>query len=192
MRRVSQSCYKLKFVARLRRAAQAREPAFRLSPQPDARGDGRWGSVLPCPCPVTKSLSVPADPSVAGSLHDPLAFVRYLDIIVVVLAAPFVVLLGAPVLGYAVGAAAWIIQRVVAVTVERRAERAGDVKTALGLNMASLVIRAWLIGLTILAVGLIADREDGLTAGITVLVAFTVYFATSLIIRPLERKSPRP
>ena len=123
---------------------------------------------------------------------DPLVIVRYLDVIVVVLAAPFVVLLGAPVLGYAVGAAAWIIQRVVAVAVERRAERAGDVKTALGLNMASLVIRAWLIGLTILAVGLIADREDGLTAGITVLVAFTVYFATSLIIRPLERKSPRP
>jgi hypothetical protein len=119
-------------------------------------------------------------------------FVRYLDIIVVVLAAPFVLLLGAPALGYVVGAVAWIIQRVAGVTIERRAERAGDVKTALGLNMASLVLRAWLIGLTILAVGLIADREDGLTAGITVLVAFTVYFATSLIIRPLERKSTRP
>ena len=38
----------------------------------------------------------------------------------------------------------------------------------------------------------IAEREDGLAAGITVLVAFTVYFTTSLIIRPLERKSPRP
>ena len=63
---------------------------------------------------------------------------------------------------------------------------------ALGLNMASLVIRPWLIGLTILAVGMVADREDGLTAGITVLVAFTVYFATALLIRPLERKSPRP
>ena len=46
--------------------------------------------------------------------------------------------------------------------------------------------------LEMLAVGLIAEREDGLTAGITVLVSFTVYFATSLIIRPLERKSPRP
>ena len=29
-------------------------------------------------------------------------------------------------------------------------------------------------------------------AGITVLAAFTVYFATSLILRPLERKSPTP
>jgi hypothetical protein len=135
---------------------------------------------------------VPADPAVAARGGDPLTFVRYLDIVVVLLAAPFVVLLGAPVLGYVVAAAAWIIQRIAALTIERRAERAGDVKTALGLNMASLVLRAWLIGLTILAVGLIADREDGLTAGITVLAAFTVYFATSLIIRPLERKSSRP
>ena len=125
-------------------------------------------------------------------MGDPLVFVRYLDIIVVVLAAPFVVLLGAPVLGYAVAAAAWILQRIAAVAIERYAERANDAKTALGLNMASLVIRAWLMGLTILAVGLIAEREDGLAAGITVLVAFTVYFTTSLIIRPLERKSSRP
>jgi hypothetical protein len=130
-----------------------------------------------------------ADPTPAG---DPLVVVRYLDIVVVLLAAPFVILLGAPVLGYLAGAAVWIIQRVAAITIERRAERAGDVKTAVGLNMASLVLRAWLVGLTILAVGLIADREDGLTAGITVLVAFTVYFATSLILRPLERKPPRP
>ena len=123
-------------------------------------------------------------------VSDPLAFVRYLDVVLVVLAAPFVVLLGAPVLGYAVGAAAWIVQRVAAIVIERKAARATNVRTSLGLNMASLVIRAWLIGLTILAVGLIADREDGLTAGISVLAAFTVYFATSLFLRPLERKSP--
>jgi hypothetical protein len=123
---------------------------------------------------------------------DPLIVLRYLDVVLVVLAAPFVVLLDAPVLGYAVGAAAWIVQRVAAIVIERKAARASNVRTSLGLNMASLVIRAWLIGLTILAVGLIADREDGLTAGITVLAAFTVYFATSLIVRPLERKSPRP
>jgi hypothetical protein len=137
-------------------------------------------------------LTVPADPAVAASGGDPLVFVRYLDVVVVLLAAPFVVLLGAPVLGYVVGAGVWVIQRAAAIAIERRAERANDVKTALGLNMASLVLRAWLVGLTILAVGLIGDREDGLTAGITVLAAFTVYFATALILRPLERKPPRP
>jgi hypothetical protein len=134
--------------------------------------------------------TVPADHASGG--FDALVVVRYLDVWLVILAAPFVVLLGAPVIGYAVGALAWIVQRAAAVAVERRAARATDVKTALGLNMGSLVLRAWLIGLTILAVGLIAEREDGLTAGVTVLAAFTVYFATSLILRPLERKPPRP
>ena len=50
--------------------------------------------------------------------------------------------------------------------------------------------RVWIVGLSILAVGLAADREDGLMAALTALVAFTVYLATSLIIRPLER-NPR-
>ena len=137
--------------------------------------------------------TVPADPGAAAPRGlDAAVVFRYLDVGLVVLAAPFVVLLGAPVLGYVVGAVAWILQRFAAVAIERRAAREQDVKTALGLNMASLVLRAWLIGLTILAVGLIAEREDGLVAGITVLAAFTVYFATSLILRPLERKSPRP
>ena len=134
--------------------------------------------------------TVPADHASSG--FDPLVVFRYLDVWLLILAAPFVILLGAPVVGYTVGAVAWILQRFAAVAIERRAARATDVKTALGLNMGSLVLRAWLIGLTILAVGKIAEREDGLMAGITVLAAFTVYFATSLIIRPLERKSARP
>jgi hypothetical protein len=83
------------------------------------------------------------------------------------------------------------VQRLGAAVIERHAARQDDYRAALGLNVASLLVRAWLIGLTILAVGLIAERKDGLTAGITVLVAFTVYFATSLILRPLERKPPR-
>ena len=134
--------------------------------------------------------TVPADTTQQG--FDALVVFRYLDVWLLILATPFVILLGAPVLGYVVGAVAWIVQRFAAVAIERRAARSQDLKTSLGLNMASLVLRAWLIGLTILAVGLLAEREDGLTAGITVLVAFTVYFATSLILRPLERNPSRP
>jgi hypothetical protein len=122
---------------------------------------------------------------------DPLAIVRYLDVVLLIAAAPFVILFGAPPLGYVVAVIAWIVLRFAGTAIERKAARHKDYRAALGINMASLLARAWLIGLTILAVGLIADREDGLTAGITVLVAFTVYLATSLIVRPLERKSPR-
>jgi hypothetical protein len=135
--------------------------------------------------------SVPAGAGEVGfamRISDPLAVVRYLDVVLLVAAAPFVVLLGAPVAGYAIAAVAWIVQRFAAAAIERRAARQQDYRTAIGLNMASLLVRAWLIGLTILGVGLIVGREEGLTAGITVLVAFTVYFVTSLILRPLERK----
>ncbi len=36
---------------------------------------------------------------------DPLVFVRYLDVALIILAAPFVILMGGPVLGYVVGGA---------------------------------------------------------------------------------------
>jgi hypothetical protein len=121
---------------------------------------------------------------------DPLAFVRYLDVVIVVLAAPFVVLTGAPLLGYLVGAGAWIVTRIAGVAAERAAARRKEARTVVALNLAVLLGRVWIVGLSILAVGLAADREDGLMAALTALVAFTVYLATSLITRPLER-NPR-
>jgi hypothetical protein len=45
-------------------------------------------------------------------LADPLAPVRYLDVVLLVLAAPIVILMGGPVLGYFVGAGVWILQRI--------------------------------------------------------------------------------
>ena len=122
---------------------------------------------------------------------DPLAPVRYLDVVLVVLAAPFVVLMGLPVLGYAVGATAWIANRLIGVGVERLAGGQQDVRRAVGLNLFALIARSWLVGLTILAVGLAGDREDGLTAAILVLAAFTLYFVTSLLTRSLEGKASR-
>ncbi len=122
---------------------------------------------------------------------DPLAIVRFLDVALVVMSAPFVVLLSGPVLGYVAGALAWIANRALGVGVERYARARNDVRTAVGLNIGALLGRAWLVGLTILAVGLAGDREDGLMAALLLLVAFTVYFATSLILRPLERNTPR-
>ncbi len=118
---------------------------------------------------------------------DPLAPIRYADVLLVILAAPFVVLMGLPALGYAVGAVAWILQRVIAALVERVGRRSGDMRKALGLGIASSMARSWLVALAILGVGLTAEREDGLTAALLVLVAFTVFLATSLSLRALER-----
>jgi hypothetical protein len=121
---------------------------------------------------------------------DPLAPVRYLDVVVVVLAAPFVLFTGLPVLGYVVGAVLWILGRVIEAVLDARARRA-DVRAAVGLRFASMLGRTWLIGLGILAVGLAAEREDGFTAAIVCLVAYTIHLATALILRPLERSANR-
>jgi hypothetical protein len=123
---------------------------------------------------------------------DPLAIVRYLDVAIVVLAAPFVLLMGAPLLGYVVGAAVWIASRVIGVAVERHARTRKSARTQIAMSFGVLMGRAWLLGITILVVGLAGDRKDGLMAALLALVAFTVYLGTSLVIRPTERNTPRP
>ena len=124
-------------------------------------------------------------------MADPLLPLRWLDVILVVLAAPFAILMGAAPLGYAAGGAAWIVNRLIGAAVERKAKAATDIRKTVGMNLGALIARSWLVGLTILAVGLLGDREDGLTAAILVLAAFTIYFATSLLSRSLEGNPPR-
>jgi hypothetical protein len=126
------------------------------------------------------------------STSDPLFAVRYLDVLIVVLAAPFVLLMGAPVLGYVAGGTAWIVSRLGGAWVERWARTNKDPRSQVGIGFAVLMGRAWLLGLTILLVGLEGEREDGLMAALLALVAFTVYFATTLLLRPTERNTPRP
>ena len=121
---------------------------------------------------------------------DPLVFVRYLDVLLVILAAPFVVLMGGPVLGYVVAGGTWIVTRIAFAWIERAVRASGNARAQVGVGFAVLMGRAWLMGIAILVVGTAGDREDGLMAALLALVAFSVYFATQLIIRPMERNTP--
>jgi hypothetical protein len=116
-----------------------------------------------------------------------MALLRYLDVVLVVAALPFVILAGLPLLGYAVGAVAWILQRAAGAMLERAGRRSTDVRRQVGLNLASALGRAWIVGGAILAVGLAGEREDGLMAAVLVLVAFTVYFGTSVLLHVVVR-----
>jgi hypothetical protein len=118
---------------------------------------------------------------------DPAAALRFLDVGLIILALPFVVVAGLPVLGYAVGAGAWVVQRIAGELVERRARAAGDPRTEIGLTVGSIIARAWLVGLAIVAVGTAGSRDDGAMAAATVLAAFSIYFAMNVLLRSLER-----
>ncbi len=114
--------------------------------------------------------------------------VRWLDVVLVLLAAPFVLVAGLPVLGYVVGAVLWTLQRVAQGVIDRRARAQTDLRSTVGLQVAGIVGRGWLVALTILAVGLAAEREDGATAAVVVLAAFSVHLGMTLVLKSFESR----
>jgi hypothetical protein len=104
---------------------------------------------------------------------------KYVDLLALA-AALAVFLLGSfPLLGYAVGAAAWLLQRGIQALAGKRAGAelaAGNRQRAMGILAATTLGRVWLMATAVLLVGL-AERQAGLGAAILVLVLFTVSFA---------------
>src|SRR3954471_6077764 len=181
-RRVSQSCYKV-----LNRATvHARRPrgAGPLLPVATGRRPRGDGCRVRHPSMPAASMRSPH----ASTAPTPVGLLRYLDLVLVVAALPFVVFAGLPLLGYAVGAGAWFLQRGIGVFLERRAARSQDMRRQVGLNFFGTLARSWLVGGAILAVGLLSERQDGLTAAVLVLVAFTVYFAVTLAVNTVGRR----
>ena len=129
------------------------------------------------------------DAALTRPFPEPVALLRYLDVVIVVAALPFVAFAGLPLLGYTVGAVAWIVQRAAGAALERQSKRTTDVRRQVGLNLGGSLARAWIVGGAILAVGLAGERVDGLTAAVLVAVAFTVYFAVSLLLHTASRGS---
>jgi hypothetical protein len=115
------------------------------------------------------------------------AFVRYLDLVVlVVVALPVFLLAGLPMAAYVVGGGAWILQRVVQALMQQRAEASDDPRVVAGWTAGSMIARGWFCALAIFGVGLAEGDEAGLSAAVLVIGLFTVYFLVRMILRPLE------
>jgi len=104
---------------------------------------------------------------------------KYVDLIAL-LAALAVFLLGdLPMLGFAVAAAVWLLQRGIQMLAQRRMKQelaAGNRQKAMGFVAGSTLGRVWLMATAVLLVG-IAERESGLAAAILLLALFTISFA---------------
>jgi hypothetical protein len=101
---------------------------------------------------------------------------------------PFGLLASLPTLGVLGGAGIWLVQRLLGAMIDAYTAGQDDFRRATGLTFASGMLRPLLVGLTILALGQLGEREDGLTAALIALAAFTVYMILSFIFRP-QRKS---
>ena len=138
---------------------------------------------------TTHALNTPHPAAAPGT---GLAVLRYLDLIVLALAFPFFVVFSLPLLGYAVIAAVWIIQRVVQHYANAKAEASDDPRTSVGVLAGSMLGRGWLTAGTILAVGLVGDRADGLAAAVMAISLFTIYFAAQMVVRPFDEAARNP
>jgi hypothetical protein len=119
------------------------------------------------------------------------AVVRYLDVVVVVLAAPLAIALGAPVFGYLVGAGAWIGTRALGQLDRGFIRRASEPRTQLGLHLFEAFGRIWLLAGAIIVAGVAGDRADGLTAALTIFGAYSVAFGVKVLFGPPEGKPQR-
>jgi len=114
--------------------------------------------------------------------------VRYVDLLL--LAAGLVVFWAAdlPMLAYGVVAGIWLVQLAIERFAEARAARslaAGDRRTAMGWVGATTLGRVWLVALTVLLVGLLAEREAGLAAAVLAAILFTAHLGGRLLARLL-------
>jgi heme A synthase len=112
---------------------------------------------------------------------------RYLDLVLVVLAAPVLLLIGVPALGYGVGAGAWIVMRAVGAGVENLASRSGNVAREVTARVLFGLVRVLVLALAIILVRRNEGRSEGLTTLLVVLITFTIQFVVGIITRPRPR-----
>ena len=106
--------------------------------------------------------------------------VRYLDVVLVVIAAPVAIALGASPLGYLIAAGAWVLQRVLQ-QLDRRwiAGRGADAR--FGLNLVDGFGRIWLLAGAIVLAAVIGGRGDGLTAALVIFCVYSIAFAMRVV-----------
>jgi hypothetical protein len=112
---------------------------------------------------------------------------RYFDVALVLVAAPIMLLIGVPALGYGVGAGAWLVLRAVGVAVERTADASKDARAQISIRLGYMLGRLFLLALAVVVARRSGTRDDGLAALVVVAAAFTVQLATSALTRAGRR-----
>jgi hypothetical protein len=113
----------------------------------------------------------------ATSRPRPIGLLRYIDVVLVVLAAVPVLVLGWPLFGYLVGGGVWLLQRVLAEVDRRLIASQHDPRRRLTLNLFEAFGRIWVLAGGIIIAGVAGTRADGLTAAVTIFCAYSVAFA---------------
>ncbi|MDQ3607300.1 MAG: hypothetical protein M3459_00105 [Actinomycetota bacterium] len=118
--------------------------------------------------------------------------VRNLDLVVLALALAVFLATGLPILGYLTAAGVWAMWRLVGHVAERLAEKTDDPRRTVGLLAGSMIGRGWVMGLSLLAAGLAAGDDVGLSAAVLCVVLFTLRFTVKSVARPVGSRPAHP
>ncbi len=124
--------------------------------------------------------------SVPVGAEQPMTLLRYFDVVLIVVAAPIMLLIGVPAAGYLIGAGAWIALRAVGVAADRGAVASRAAGQQITIRMSFMLGRLFLLALAVILARQ-ASRDDGLAALVVIATAFTFSLATLAATRPPKR-----
>ena len=114
------------------------------------------------------------------------ALLRYFDVVVLVVAAPIMLLIGVSAPGYGAAAGVWILLRVAGELVERVAQSA-PANQQISLRLGFLMGRLFALAITVILVRNTSGQDAGLTALLVIVFAYTVSLFLSFLYRPSSR-----
>jgi hypothetical protein len=112
---------------------------------------------------------------------------RYFDVIVLIVAAPIMLLMGVPASGYLIGAGAWIVLRLIGVAIDRLAVTTPEANRAVGLRLGYMLGRLFALAIAVILVRKSDGQDAGLACLAVIVVAFTIQLFTSALTRPRSR-----
>jgi hypothetical protein len=112
---------------------------------------------------------------------------RYIDVVLVLAAAPIMLLIGVPAVGYGVGVGTWILVRAVGVALERYAAATRDATREMTLRIVYLISRIFVLAMAVVLVRRGEGKNDALAALAVIVFAFTINLGLSFANRPQSR-----
>jgi hypothetical protein len=115
--------------------------------------------------------------------QQPLTVLGYLDVVLIVVAAPIMLLIGVPAGGYGIAAGSWIALRVLGIGVERYAAATQDANRQIGVRMGYMLGRLFTLAIIVILV----RKSDGQDAGLTALAVIVFAFTAQLVLMSFHR-----
>jgi hypothetical protein len=113
--------------------------------------------------------------------------IRWPDVVVVLAAAPILVLTGVPAAGYVAAGATWILLRMPGVAADRHATSLGHVVWHASLSLAHRTARVVLLAVAAVVASKVSAKDDGLAVLLVIVIAFTIQLTVAIVERPGPR-----